>query len=100
MSEYEKPSRLEGEPTVDDVRQLTGPSAPHFAPHLRNRIRSLISGLPEGHPARVEGEREIGRLDDVAEGSERRGAQGHDEPAMPSLRAGHVPESTGPSGAA
>ena len=100
MSEFEQPGRYEREPSVEDVRQLMGASTPHFALHLRNRIRSLISGLPEGHPARVEGEREIGRLDDVAEGSERRGAQGHDEPAMPSLRAGHVPESTGPSGAA
>ncbi|MEK6228549.1 MAG: hypothetical protein AABM31_04370 [Actinomycetota bacterium] len=100
MSEFEQPGRLEREPSVEDVRQLMGASTPHFALHLRNRIRSLIAGLPEGHPARVEGEREIARLDEVAEGSERRGAQGNDEPAMPSLRAGHVPESAGPSGAA
>ena len=87
MSEYEQPERHGREATVEDVRQLMGASTPHFALQLRNRIGSLIAGLPEGHPARVEGEREIARLDDVAQGSERRGEKGDGEPAMPSLRA-------------
>lgn len=100
MSEFEQPTRAEREPTVEDVRQLMGASTPHFALHLRNRIASLISRLPDGHPARVEGEREIARLDDVALGSERRGKAGDGEPSMPSLRGGHVPESAGDSGAA
>jgi hypothetical protein len=86
VSEYEQPGRLEREPTVEDVRQLMGASAPHFALQIRNRIRRVIAGLPEGHPARVEGEREIARLETLANGSERRGQQGHDEPPMPSLR--------------
>lgn len=85
MSEYEQPERLEREPTVEDVHQLMGASTPHFALQLRNRIRTLIGGLPEGHPARVAGEHEIARLDLLAEGSERRGKQGLGEPAMPSL---------------
>ncbi len=100
MSEYEQPGRFEREPTVEDVRQLMGASTPHFAMHLRNRIRTLISGLDEGHPARTLGEREIGRLDEVARGSERRGEAGHGEPGMPSLRSKPVPESAGSSGAA
>lgn len=87
MSEYEQPGRLEREPTVEDVRQLMGASTPHFALQLRNRIRTLVAGLPEGHPARVEGEREIARLEQVAEGAERRGQQGQGERALPSLRA-------------
>ena len=86
MSEYEQPGRSQRQPTVEDVRQLMGASTPHFAPHLRNRIRSLIAGLPGDHPARALGEREIARLDDVALGGERRGAGGDGEPAMPSLR--------------
>ncbi len=86
MSEYEQPGRFEREPTVEDVRQLRGASTPHFALHLRNRIATLISPLPAGHPARVEGEREIARLTDVAKGSERRGEAGAHEPGMPSLR--------------
>lgn len=85
MSEYENPNRIGREPTVEDVRQLMGASTPHFAMQLRNRIRSLVSGLPADHPARIEGEREIARLEDVAKGSERRGIAGSDEPGMPSL---------------
>ena len=100
MSEYEQPGRLERAPTVEDVRQLMGASTPHFATHLRNRIETLISGLSSDDPARVLGEREIGRLDQVALGSERRGQEGQGEPALPSLRGGHVPESDTDTGAA
>jgi hypothetical protein len=64
VSEAEHPQRRDRdrEITVDDVRQLMGASTPHFALQLRNRIAKLIRGLPAGHPARVEGEREIERL--------------------------------------
>jgi hypothetical protein len=85
VSEFEQPERLEREPTVEDVRQLMGASTPHFAPHLRNRIRNLISGLPESHPARALGEREIARLDELAHGSERRGPIVEGEEGMPSF---------------
>jgi len=86
VSEYEQPGRLDRQPTVEDVRQLMGASAPHFALHIRNRIRTLIAGLPEEHLARVEGEREIARLESLAEGAERRGDQGQGERPLPSLR--------------
>ena len=84
MSEYELPDRLGREPTVDDVRQLMGASTPHFALHIRNRIRTLIAGLPPDHPARVEGEREIARLEQLAFGSERRGPIQAHEHGLPS----------------
>ncbi|MEA2407082.1 MAG: hypothetical protein QOE69_1201 [Thermoleophilaceae bacterium] len=86
MSEYERPDRLRREPTVEDVRQLMGASTPHFAMQLRNRIRTLIADLPAEHPARVEGEREIGRLDQLALGSERRGPMQEHEQGLPSYR--------------
>jgi hypothetical protein len=75
MSEAENPDRLrrDREVTVDDVRQLMGASTPHFALQLRERIRKLIAGLPADHPARVEGEREILRLDKLAFAGEIRG---------------------------
>jgi hypothetical protein len=75
MSQAEHPDRVspEHQPNVEDVRQLMGASTPHFALQLRERIRRLISGLPEGHPARVEGEREIARLDKIAFVGEVRG---------------------------
>jgi hypothetical protein len=85
MSEYERPERMEREPTVEDVRQLFGASTPHFALQLRNRIRTLIQGLPADHPARVEGEREIRRLDVLAQGSERRGPIQEHEDGLPSF---------------
>jgi hypothetical protein len=86
MSEFERADRLHREPTVDDVRQLMGASTPHFALHLRNRIRTLIDRLPADHPARVEGEREIARLDEIALGSERRGPIQAHEDGLPSYR--------------
>ena len=86
MSEYERPDRATREPTVEDVRQLMGASTPHFALQLRNRIRVLIADLPPDHPARVEGEREIGRLDQIALGSERRGPIQAHEQGLPSYR--------------
>jgi hypothetical protein len=75
MSQAENPDRLRDgrEVTVEDVRQLMGASTPHFALQLRERIRALIRGLPEGHPARREGEREIARLDQIAYVGEVRG---------------------------
>jgi hypothetical protein len=90
MSSAEHPDRLAAghEPTVEDVRQLMGASTPHFALQLRDRIQRLIRGLPEGHPARVEGEREIRRLDTIAYVGEVRGHRA--EPGMAPMRSlGH-----------
>jgi hypothetical protein len=85
VSEYERAERVRREPTVEDVRQLMGASTPHFALQIRNRIRNLVEGLPEDHPARIEGEREIERLNKLAFGGEDRGQQGG-EPPLPSVR--------------
>lgn len=85
MSEYEQPGRLTREPTVEDVHQLMGASTPHFALQIRNRIQALIGDLPADHPARELGEREIARLEVLAEGAERRGEPGDGEPELPSL---------------
>jgi hypothetical protein len=84
MSEFERADRQGREPTVEDVRQLMGASTPHFALQLRNRIRTLIAGLPPDHEARVEGEREIARLEELAFGSERRGPIQAHERGLPS----------------
>jgi hypothetical protein len=86
VSEYERPDRSRREPTVEDVRQLMGASTPHFALQIRNRIQTLISGLPPQHPARREGEREIARLDELALGSEKRGPIQEHEHGLPSYR--------------
>ena len=88
MSEAEHPSRRGREVTVDDVRQLKGASTPHFALQIRNRIAKLIRDLPAGHPARVEGEREIHRLTTLGYTGEVRGTPHEDGiPPLPSVGA-------------
>src|SRR5947209_18465106 len=78
MSQAEDPQRIARKQSaqdvsVEDVRQLMGASTPHFALQIRNRIANLIAGLPPDHPARVEGERELARLEEIAFGGEDRG---------------------------
>jgi hypothetical protein len=88
VSEAEHPARTrpEHEVTVDDVRALMGASTPHFALQLRNRIAKLIRGLPPDHPARVEGEREIARLEQLGFAGETRGdVEVDDLDPLPSL---------------
>jgi len=76
MSQAEDPERLlpGHEVTLEDVHALMGASTPHFAMQLRVRIRALIKGLPADHPARIAGEREIARLNDIAYDGEVRGS--------------------------
>ena len=80
MAEAEQPQRLRPERSVsvEDVRQLMGASAPHFAMHLRNRIAKLIRDLPEGDPARELGMQEIARLERLGFTGEVRGTEPQD----------------------
>jgi hypothetical protein len=79
VSEAENPELLAAahQVTVEDVRALAGASTPHFALQVRNRIRRLIEPLPANHPARLEGERKIADLEELAQHSgEPRGTTG------------------------
>ncbi len=69
MSEAERPDRLSRAVTVEDIRALAGPSTPHFALQVRNRIQRLIAELPEDDPVRQEGEIQIARLEELAQHS-------------------------------
>lgn len=71
MSEAERPDRLAPgrRVTIEDIRALAGPATPHFALQIRNRIRRLIADLPAGDSVRVEGERHIARLEELAQHS-------------------------------
>lgn len=90
MSQAEDPKRLargrNHEVTIEDVRELMGPATPHFALQLRNRVAGLIAGLPADHPARVEGELQIARLERIAFAGQAAGeADDTGEPRMPSV---------------
>ena len=69
MSEAERPDRIQPshQVSVDDIRALAGPVTPHFALQVRNRIRRLIAPLAADDPVRLEGERQIARLERLAE---------------------------------
>jgi hypothetical protein len=89
MSEAETPERSSPahEVTLEDIRQLSGASTPHFALQLRNRILKLIAPLPPDHPARVAGLAEIRRLEQLGYDGETRGGEAQDgQRAMRSLR--------------
>ena len=91
MAEAEHPARTAPghQVGVEDVRRLMGASTPHFALQLRNRIRKLIRDLPPDDPARLEGEREIARLERLGFTGEIRGEQGPpDQPPLASLGEG------------
>jgi hypothetical protein len=71
MSEHERSDRVSGERrvTIDDIRALAGPATPHFSLQIRNRVQRLINGLAPDDPVRLEGERQIARLQDLAKHS-------------------------------
>jgi hypothetical protein len=97
LTQAEEPRRSSGNDRVqavgvEEVRRLMGASTPHFALQLRDRIANLIAELPKDHPARVEGEREIARLERLGFSGETRGeADDTGERPLPSLDAGAGP---------
>ena len=92
MAEQEQPERLRPgrEVTVDDIRQLMASATPHFAMQLRGRIRRLIGGLPPDAPPRLEGERAIAHLEELAFHGEARG-EGYQDGMRPLPSLGDEP---------
>jgi hypothetical protein len=87
MSGAERPDRLAADRmvTVEDIRELTGAATPHFALQIRDRVARLIEGLAPNHPARVEGERAIARLERMAREGQASGTVQDGELPLPSL---------------
>jgi hypothetical protein len=85
VSEAERPDRLAAgrRITVEDIRALAGPATPHFALQIRNRIGRLIERLPAEDPVRIEGERHIVRLTELAQHSGEPRGLGPGTPAAP-----------------
>jgi hypothetical protein len=72
------------EPTRDDIDALVGPATPHFAMQIRARVRALIRNLPDDHPVRLYGDKQIELLERLAFSSSK-AAEG---PLEPSTRLG------------
>ena len=73
------------ENSAETIRGLTSAATPQFALQLRDRVRKLIADLDPGDPARVEGEREIARLELLALEGQAHGHMQKHEQALPSL---------------
>src|SRR3954451_6767874 len=75
MVEAEQPERLRGgrEVTLDDVRQIVASATPHFAYQIRNRVKTLVAGLPADHPVRLYAAGEIAKLESLGFTGEVRG---------------------------
>ena len=71
------------EPTKEDIDALVGPATPHFAYQLRARVRQLIEGLPDSHPARRYGEEKIELLDRLGHASSKAEVGGRESPSRP-----------------
>lgn len=69
MSETEHIGVLDSdeEITTEAIRELTCAVTPHFALQVRQRVARLIAPLAADDPARLEGERQIVRLDKLAQ---------------------------------
>src|SRR5689334_10945342 len=85
MAEAEQPERLrrDREVTIDDIRQLVASATPHFAYQIRNRIRTLVRGLPADSPVRLYGEEQIAKVEQLGFTGEVRGTP--EQPGMEPL---------------
>lgn len=52
--------------TPEGIRELTSAVTPHFAQQVKVRVERLIADLAADDPARIFGEREMVRLEDLA----------------------------------
>jgi hypothetical protein len=90
VSGSERPDRLDPgrQVTVEDIRELVGPATPHFALQIRDRVKRLIEPLPPNDPARIDGERQIRRLEQLAKNGVTTGIVQEHELPLPSLALG------------
>jgi RecB family exonuclease len=57
------------DPTIEAIDELVGPATPHFAYQIRARVRQLIEGFSDDHPARRYGEEKMELLDRLGHAS-------------------------------
>jgi hypothetical protein len=90
VSDSERPDLLDPSRrvTVEDIRALVGAVTPHFALQVRDRIRRLIEPLDPDDAARIEGERQVRRLEELARTGVTSGTKQESEQPLPSLTLG------------
>jgi hypothetical protein len=72
-------------PSDEELAQLVGAAAPHFAPIIRERIAKLVAALPPDHPRQPFLRAQLRRMDELARKGEAAGELGADLPPRPSL---------------
>ena len=71
MSETEHYGVLDSGETItpEDIRELTGAVTPDTSLKVRNAVGSMLEPLAADAPARIEGERQIARLESLSQHS-------------------------------
>ena len=74
-------------PSDDELAQLVGAAAPHFASIIRERIAKLVAVLPPDHPRQPFLREQLGRMDALGNRGEAAGERELDMPPRPPLAA-------------
>ncbi|MDX6646998.1 MAG: hypothetical protein QOK40_2725 [Miltoncostaeaceae bacterium] len=82
-------------PSNEELAQLVGAAAPHFAPIIRERIAKLVAALPPDHPRQPFLRGQLRRMDELARRGEGAGERDLDLPPRPSLATGRPPARRG-----
>jgi hypothetical protein len=72
-------------PSDEELAQLVGAAAPHFASIIRERIAKLVAALPSDHPRQPFLRDQLRRMDELARRGEAAGERELDLPPRPSL---------------
>jgi len=74
-------------PDEDELAQLVGAAAPHFAFQILGRVSGYADALPPDHPRQPELARHIARLEALGNGGETAGLERTDLPGRRSVPA-------------
>jgi hypothetical protein len=59
------------DPTFEDIDSLIGPSTPHFAYQIQERVERLVGDLPADHPVRQYADSRLQLLDRLGHSTSR-----------------------------
>jgi hypothetical protein len=82
-------------PSDEELAQLVGAAAPHFAEIIRERIAKLVAALPPDHPRQPFLREQLRRMDALANRGETAGQPELDLPPRPPLAGSPPPVGRG-----